>query len=193
MAPGVRERIFEPFFTTKGVGEGTGLGLPSVYGIVKQSRGDIEVTSELGVGTSFRIYLPAACEPKRRPNADGRLARVLVVEEAQVVRELVETLLGEHGYDVVAAENAAHAVALAQQEPPFDVLVTDLVLARGSGADLAARIQEHQPSIRVLYLSAYEPDQRVDPEALIPKPFRNGELLEKLEATLASRAEVGGP
>jgi PAS domain S-box-containing protein len=189
MAAEVRGRIFEPFFTTKGVGEGTGLGLPSVYGIVKQSRGDIEVDSEPGLGTTFRIYLPSAAPPVEADAADAPTPRVLLVDDAPIVRDLVTTLLGDNGYDVVPASGAAEALAFAQ-EGHYDVLITDLVLSRADGADLAARVQEYQPTIRVLYMTAYVPDRRIDPESLISKPFANDELLSKLGAMLASEAEV---
>jgi two-component system, cell cycle sensor histidine kinase and response regulator CckA len=188
MSDDVRGRIFEPFFTTKGVGEGTGLGLPSVYGIVKQSRGDIEVSSRPLEGATFRIYLPAA-GARTASFLEEPLGRVLLVEEAAVVRELVTTLLSEQGYDVVVADGPDDALRLAREEESFDILVTDLVLARTSGTHLAAQVQEHQPTVQVLYMSAYEPDERVAPEAVIPKPFSNEALLSKLDDLRASRPQ----
>ncbi len=189
MTDEVRERIFEPFFTTKGVGEGTGLGLPSVYGIVKQSRGEIEVESEPGLGTTFRIFLPAVTQPVEAPDEDAPRPRVLLVDDAPVVRDLVTTLLEDNGYDVVPASGAVEALAFAG-EGSYDILITDLVLSRSDGADLAARVQEYQPTIRVLYMTAYVPDRRIDAGSLISKPFANDELLAKLGTMLATEAEV---
>ncbi len=189
MTDEIRERIFEPFFTTKGVGEGTGLGLPSVYGIVKQSRGEIEVESKPGLGTTFRIFLPAVTQPVEDGDSDAPRPRVLLVDDAPVVRDLVTTLLEDNGYDVVPASGAVEALGFAQ-EGSYDVLITDLVLSRSDGADLAARVQEYQPTIRVLYMTAYAPDRRIDTGSMISKPFANDELLAKLGTMLASEAEV---
>ncbi|HEY5057953.1 MAG TPA: PAS domain S-box protein [Gaiellaceae bacterium] len=187
MSADVKKRIFEPFFTTKGVGEGTGLGLPSVYGIVKQSHGDIEVTSELGKGSTFRIYLPstgAASVPKQ----PRRRTRILMVEDSEVVRGLLAQVIGDGGYDVVAVEDPEAALERFGHEPPFDLLLSDLVLPGMDGVELAARMQRLQPSIRVLFMSGYEGEDHVDPALLIVKPFSNGDLLAKLEATFADLA-----
>ncbi len=187
MSPELKERIFEPFFTTKNVGEGTGLGLPSVYGIVKQSRGDIEVTSELGKGSAFRIYLPASEAASTADSTHGR-PRILVVEDSEIVRGLLLAVIGGGGYEVVAVGDPEAALELFEREPPFDLLLSDIVLPRMSGVDLAARIRELQPSIRVLFMSGYQRDEHVDPAQLIAKPFSNDELLAKLDSTLASIA-----
>jgi two-component system, cell cycle sensor histidine kinase and response regulator CckA len=184
MSAEVKERIFEPFFTTKDVGDGTGLGLPSVYGIVKQSHGDIEVTTEVGKGSTFRIYLPAteaASTPRRR-------TRILMVEDSEIVRGVLTRVIGDGGYEVVAAEDPEAALELLAREAPFDLLLSDIVLPRMNGVELAARIQELQPSIRVLFMSGYQREHRVDPAQLIAKPFSNDELLAKLEVMLADLA-----
>jgi two-component system cell cycle sensor histidine kinase/response regulator CckA len=188
MSDGIKERIFEPFFTTKDVGEGTGLGLPSVYGIVKQSHGEIEVTSELGKGSTFRIYLPTS--EAAVVVADGAEARtrILMVEDSDVVRGVLLRVIGDGGYDVVAAEDSAVALELFAHEPPFDLLLSDIVLPGMSGVELAARIQQLQPSIGVLFMSGYQREHRVDPARLLAKPFSNDELLAKLESTLAELA-----
>jgi two-component system cell cycle sensor histidine kinase/response regulator CckA len=188
MSAEVKERIFEPFFTTKGVGEGTGLGLPSVYGIVKQSHGDIEVTSEPGKGSTFRIYLPTttAVTPMAEP---GRTrTRILMVEDSEIVRAVLRRVIGDGGYDIVVAEEAETALELFEREPPFDLLLSDIVLPGMNGVELAARIKEQQPSISVLFMSGYQREHRVDPALLIAKPFSNDELLAKLESTLAGHA-----
>jgi two-component system, cell cycle sensor histidine kinase and response regulator CckA len=187
MSAEVKERIFEPFFTTKDVGEGTGLGLPSVYGIVKQSHGDIEVTTEVGKGSTFRIYLPGT-EAASAPRAPERRTRILMVEDSEIVRGVLTRVIGDGGYDVVAAEDPEAALELLAREAPFDLLLSDIVLPRMNGVELAARIQELQPSIRVLFMSGYQREHRVDPGLLIAKPFSNDELLAKLESTLTDLA-----
>jgi two-component system cell cycle sensor histidine kinase/response regulator CckA len=186
MSPEVKERIFEPFYTTKEVGEGTGLGLSSVYGIVKQSHGAIEVTSEAGKGATFRIYLPSTGAPVAE--AAPSRTRILMVEDSDIVRGVLMRVIGDGGYDVVAAEDPEVALALLASEAPFDLLLSDIVLPGMNGVDLAARIQELQPSIRVLFMSGYPREHRVDPDRLLAKPFSNDELLEKLASTLADLA-----
>ena len=195
MTDDVKERLFEPFFTTKGVGEGTGLGLPSVYGIVKQSRGDIEVISEPGEGAAFRIYLPAtdvsAEIEQATPLPPRRRRRVLVVESSDVVRDVADSLLGDNGYEMIAVADPEQALELAQGHSTFDVLLTDLVLERMKGSDLAARVQEHQPSIRVLFMSGHDPQHRLDDQALvISKPFQNGDLIDKLDEMFEAEASL---
>jgi PAS domain S-box-containing protein len=193
----VRERIFEPFFTTKGVGEGTGLGLSSVYGIVKQSEGEIEVETSVGGGTEFRIYLPAAeqvvaagendgLEPAEAGGTGDARRRLLLVEDETVVRDLVRVLLEAEGYEVTSAPDAETALELVDAEAPFDVLLTDLVLPQLQGLELADRVRELHPSLPVLYMSGYEGEQRVEPSLLLAKPFRNAQLIAKLDETLAA-------
>ena len=184
MSAEVKERIFEPFFTTKDVGEGTGLGLSSVFGIVKQSHGGIEVTSQPGKGSTFRIYLPTS-DAASGPGGPQRRTRILMVEDSDVVRGVLVRVISNAGYDVVAAEDPAVALEILEREPPFDLLLSDIVLPGMNGVELAAKIQELQPSIRVLFMSGYQREHRVDPEQLLAKPFANDELLAKLEATLA--------
>ena len=187
MSAEVKERIFEPFYTTKDVGKGTGLGLSSVYGIVKQSHGDIEVTSELSGGSTFRIYLPTTEAAIAQDRADGR-PRILMVEDSDVVRMVLERVIADRGYDIVAAEDSERALELLQHEAPFDLLLSDIVLPGMNGVDLAARIQELQPSIRVLFMSGYPREHRVDPALLLAKPFSNESLLAKIESTLGELA-----
>jgi len=184
MSAEVKERIFEPFFTTKDVGEGTGLGLSSVFGIVKQSHGGIEVTSEPGKGSTFRIYLPTS-DAASGPGGPKRRTRILMVEDSEVVRGVLLRVISDGGYDVVAAEDPAVALEIFEREPPFDLLLSDIVLPGMNGVELAAKIQGLQPSIRVLFMSGYQREHRVDPSQLLAKPFANDELLAKLESTLA--------
>jgi len=158
-----QQRIFEPFFTTKPEGQGTGLGLATVYGIVKQSGGHIWVYSEPGRGTTFKVYLPRVDEPTRtaRPGgtpaeAPGGLETILLVEDTQTLREVIRETLEESGYTVLLASNGEEALALARQrEGPIDLLLTDVVMPKLGGGDLARLLLALRPGIRVLYMSGY--------------------------------------
>ncbi|MBN9522360.1 PAS domain S-box protein [bacterium] len=194
----VADRVFEPFFTTKGEGRGTGLGLATVYGIIKQSGGHIEVTSEVGTGTTFEVYLPAADEapgsrvgvalPDRAP---GGRETVLLVEDEEAVRELAARVLRTKGYHVVEAADGAAALATAARHPgPIDLLVTDVVMPRLGGRELAARLAETRPGLRVLYLSGYTDDAVVRhgvteaQVAFLQKPFGPDALAGKVREVL---------
>jgi two-component system, cell cycle sensor histidine kinase and response regulator CckA len=159
------ERVFEPFFTTKELGRGTGLGLATVYGIVKQSEGYIWAYSEPGQGATFKIYLPRAGEPARdAPAAAPALdvpcgsERVLVVEDEEALRSLVVEMLTCQGYEVGPAVSPARALDAAAGDVPFDLLVTDLVMPGMSGRELAGRITADCPGLRVLFMSGYTDD-----------------------------------
>jgi PAS domain S-box-containing protein len=155
--------IFEPFYTTKGGGHGTGLGLSTVYGIVKQSGGYIWVYSEPGQGTAFKVYLPvvdAAIESKaaqpEAPAASKGTEAVLLVEDEEAVRELARVVLAAQGYQVIVAENPAHAEELSiKHGHEIQLLLTDVVMPGMSGHDLARRVNARYPKIRVLYMSGY--------------------------------------
>ncbi len=158
----VRAHLFEPFFTTKQGGEGTGLGLATVFGVVKQSGGGIYVYSEPGSGTTFKIYLPAAVRPAER-NAErctgARAAwrgteTVLVVEDDPNVRDLVRLLLENNGYTVLTVQDADEAVR-ACTELGVDLLLTDVVMPEVSGRVLAERVADAAPSVRILFMSGY--------------------------------------
>jgi two-component system cell cycle sensor histidine kinase/response regulator CckA len=162
MTPEVCARIFEPFFTTKGVGKGTGLGLSMVYGVVTQSGGHIAVKSERDRGTTFTIYLPAAQEDlEQRDHTQaaillGGTETVLLVEDEQAIRELVRKVLTGYGYDVLEAADVADAVGIADRHPNrIHLLLTDIVMPRMSGPELAQRLVPRRPDMRVLYMSGF--------------------------------------
>ncbi|MBW3572107.1 MAG: PAS domain S-box protein [Gemmatimonadetes bacterium] len=200
---------FEPFFTTKGAGKGTGLGLSMVYGIVKQSGGYVWIDSDAGRGTRVRVYLPVARvaeEPEEEdapaplPQPRGR-GTVLLVEDEETVRRFAERVLARGGYTVLAAAEGAEAMALSRQHPGVvQVLVTDLVMPRMNGTDLARRLMAERPGIRVLFISGYDRDEartRGRMEAgtdFIEKPFSPEALLERIHRLLdVPRGVAGAP
>jgi two-component system cell cycle sensor histidine kinase/response regulator CckA len=190
-------RLFEPFFTTKPKGKGTGLGLATVYGIVKQSDGYIWCQSELGSGTTFKVYLPRVAEEvepvvTRPPLLPAFGAEtVLLVEDASAVRSLVHRVLEEHGYAVLEAQTAEEALQLARRHPePIQLLITDVVLPGASGRRLAEELLAERPQTKVLYMSGYTDDAIVhrgvlDPDtAFIHKPFTPEALARKVREVL---------
>jgi predicted ATPase/signal transduction histidine kinase len=195
--------IFEPFFTTKGVGEGTGLGLSTVLGIVQQSDGYVTVDSLVGVGTTFEIWLPRmsehASEPSRRPetedpdpavNAGGET--VLIVEDEAPVRRTVEQILLMHGYKVMTAEDGEACLQLCQgYEGKIDLVLTDFVMPRLGGLDLAAKLRVLQPQTKILFMSGFTDGQLDQAKVaalggieLIEKPFRAAALLQRIREML---------
>jgi signal transduction histidine kinase/ActR/RegA family two-component response regulator len=190
-------RIFEPFFTTKEMGKGTGLGLATVHGIVKQSGGTITLYSEPDVGTTFKVYLPyvsveaVPVPPVAEAPRHGAGETVLVVEDEPELRELVEEILGARGYRVFGTDSPLDALALvAHHEGPIDLLLTDVVMPKMSGRELAERVQAAKPTLRVLYMSGYTDEAIVqhgvlDPGiALIQKPFAPDDLARAVAAVL---------
>jgi two-component system cell cycle sensor histidine kinase/response regulator CckA len=185
MTAATRERIFEPFFTTKAEGKGTGLGLAVVFGIITQSAGRIEVESEMGRGTTFRIHLPATVEqqeartPKMssRPPAAGGPETVLLVEDDYALRAALVRKLRSGGYQVLAAESGVHAlVEMEGYLGQIGLLVTDVVLPGMSGADLARALRSRMPDLRVLFMSGYTDtsahrDVPVGGPGFLQKPF----------------------
>jgi signal transduction histidine kinase/HAMP domain-containing protein/ActR/RegA family two-component response regulator len=168
MDPATVSRIFEPFFTTKGVGKGTGLGLATVYGIVKQHKGWIEVTSQVGEGTSFNIFIPASAAPIEAPIGQSSTAAVqgghetiLVVEDEPVLRELALIILKDQGYRVLEAASGVEALSLCQLGPePCHLLLTDMILPGGlSGRELAGQLLIKQPKLKVILTSGHSLDE----------------------------------
>jgi PAS domain S-box-containing protein len=186
IAPEVRDHIFEPFFTTKDVDSGTGLGLATVYGIVKQSGGDVVVESEPGAGARFTVYLPAcddlpvAGRVEAATEAPRGAERILLVEDEPLVRELVTEMLDGQGYQVAAAAGPEEALALRDEAAACDLLITDVVMPKLDGRTLAARLRQARPDLRVLYTSGYTSDVVVDDvaagSAFLQKPFSLDEL-----------------
>ncbi|MEK6779610.1 MAG: ATP-binding protein [Candidatus Deferrimicrobiota bacterium] len=194
------ERIFEPFFTTKEKGKGTGLGLATVYGIVKQSGGYIWVNSKPGQGTTFKIYLPRvdeeAVEEATRPSPPaeaGGTETVLVVEDMEMVRTLVHEVLTRSGYTVLEATNGGEALALCgQRVEPIHLLLTDMIMPGMTGTELAARLRPLRPGIKVLFMSGYTEFGTIDNAGLpagsffIQKPFTTVNLARKIRETMDS-------
>jgi two-component system cell cycle sensor histidine kinase/response regulator CckA len=191
-------RIFEPFFTTKEAGKGTGLGLSTAFGIVKQSGGDIGVQSELGAGTTFKVYLPRveglpasvpeSWPPREQPRGNET---VLVVEDEQQVRRLACSVLRHAGYHVIEAEDAEEALRLCKAgRSEFDLLLTDVVMPKMSGRELAERIAALGHPIKVLFMSGYTDDAvlrhgvRDTGAAFLQKPLTPGSLTRKVREVL---------
>jgi CheY-like chemotaxis protein len=197
MTPEVQARVFEPFFTTKGVGQGTGLGLAAVYGVVKQSGGHVEVESAPGCGTTFQVYLPrhegAGPEPvvAAPAPAPGGTETLLLAEDEEQVREFVRLVLERRGYRVLAAADGPEALDLAARHPgPIHLLVTDVVMPGMSGWDLADRLAAVRPELRTLYLSGFTGDAAVrhglsgPAVAFLTKPFTPDALVRKVREVL---------
>jgi two-component system cell cycle sensor histidine kinase/response regulator CckA len=199
MDPGVQERIFEPFFTTKPIGQGTGLGLSTVYGIVKQSGGYVWVYSEPGEGSVFKVYLPQARvasepdEPATEPvAASGRGSEtVLVIEDESVVRKLACRGLRDHGYNVVEASNGAQALRYIREHPQaVDLVISDVVMPEVGGRELGQRLATLDPDLPILYMSGYTGEDVVQRGLLDPgapfqqKPFTPAGLALKVRQML---------
>jgi two-component system, cell cycle sensor histidine kinase and response regulator CckA len=195
-----RGRLFEPFFTTKPRGKGTGLGLPMVYGIVRQSGGHVTVASAPGAGTTFEIYLPRVDEPVEPTRTAGPVAAparghetVLLAEDEQLVRLLALKVLEQAGYRVLVAAGGAEALRIAERhDGPIHLLLTDMVMPEMSGRELMHQLTELRPGVRVLYMSGYS-DEAIaghgvlDPDtAFMQKPFTPAALTGKVREVLDS-------
>ena len=202
MSPDVMAQIFDPFFTTKGRGEGTGLGLSMVFGFLKQSGGHVNVYSEAGVGTTFRLYLPrdrGAAEQDQRPaveaTAPGGGETILVVEDNPALRQLVVLQLTTLGYRVREAENAAGAIALLEGDARIDLLFADVVMpGKLDGYGLVRVVRERWPAVRIVLTSGF-PGSRPDRDTaefadvpLLTKPYRRSELARTLRDALKTGA-----
>jgi CheY-like chemotaxis protein len=200
MDPETQAHVFEPFFTTKPSDRGTGLGLSTVYGIVKQSGGHIWLYSEKGVGTTFKVYLPLAggdvqpvVSPPPVPSVRGR-GTVLIVEDEEGVRELTRQILERAGYKVLLASEPGEALALFHKHgEEIALLLTDVVLQNMSGRELAQRIERTSARVRVLYMSGYTDDAVLHKGVLtagaqfLQKPFTTETLLKKVQEVLGKR------
>ncbi len=194
-------RIFEPFFTTKEVGHGTGLGLATVYGIVRQTGGFLDVQSKLKKGTTFLIYLPRANEAEEEAEdiisiEDDKTRdltgteRILLVEDEDAVRTFSQRALSNKGYDVMAAESGDAALALIEKAPdkPLDLLITDVVMPNMDGPTLAQRVRQNSPNLKIIFISGYTEDKLKDYMAantyFLPKPFTLKQLAAKVKEVL---------
>jgi PAS domain S-box-containing protein len=197
MTQQVQARLFEPFFTTKEIGKGTGLGMATVYGIATRAGGTIAVYSEIGRGTSLKVYFPRADAAERVVVAPVPMARprtgtqtVLVVDDEAELRELARRLLQRQGYTVLVAANAAEALQLFEEHPSIDVLLTDVIMPGASGPELTRELIEQRPALRVIYMSGYTEEGIVDHGVLEPgiaflhKPFTGGTLGQRVRDVL---------
>jgi CheY-like chemotaxis protein len=190
-------RIFEPFFSTKGE-KGTGLGLATVYGIVKQTGGHIEVYSEVGVGTTFKVYLPpekearAASKTRLEPPKNNRGSEtILLVEDEAAVRALTKQILERNGYAVLEAKSGGDALLTVEQHKgPIHLMITDVVMPKMSGRELSERIAPLRPKMKVLYFSGYADEAIMHHGVLDPgtrflaKPFAPDALIRKVREVL---------
>jgi signal transduction histidine kinase/CheY-like chemotaxis protein len=197
-----KAHIFEPFFTTKEVGKGTGLGLATVYGIVKQSGGFVWVESAPGKGTTFEIYLPHGQGAKVdevqkvKPGAIPRgKETILVVEDEAAVRELACEFLKSAGYSVLEAKNGAEALGtIARNTTTIHLVLADMIMPRMGGAELAERLKKERPELKVLFMSGYsehagEESGKISPQAILTKPFSIATLIGRVRETLGGLPE----
>ena len=191
-----RARVFEPFFTTKELGKGTGLGLSIVYGIVKQHGGHITVKSDLGAGTTFRVYLPASeasaeiAGPEKLPAVEKGNESILVVEDEDGVRSLVRQILTKKGYQVSVAGTVREALVIVENNPGIDLLLTDVVLPDASGRELVRQLALSCPTLKTLFMSGYTDDAMLRHgvseahTAFLQKPFTVDSLAQKVREVL---------
>jgi CheY-like chemotaxis protein len=186
--------VFHPFFTTKEVGKGTGLGLATVHGIVEQSGGQVLVESAPGHGSCFRVFLPlvgvetieVAASAVRTPSAGSPAsATILVAEDEALVRHVIARVLGRAGYTVIEAQDGEQALQIVRRHTAgIDLVISDVVMAKLGGLDLAKRLTSERPGLPVLLVSGYNREEMTDDPSrtisFLRKPFTPGELLEKV-------------
>jgi CheY-like chemotaxis protein len=188
-------RLFEPFYTTKGPGKGTGLGLATVYGIVKQAGGHVRVESEPGRGALFEVLLPrsartavaaaAAVKPTDFPRGRGT---ILLVEDDESVRDFVGFVLRQQGYDVLEAEHGPRALEIAfAHQGEIDLLISDVVMPHLGGFEVAEALRRARPAVRVLLISGYPGDRVTGDVEFLAKPFSRETLLERVSQLIARR------
>jgi CheY-like chemotaxis protein len=197
MTPEVQARLFEPFFTTKEPGKGTGLGMATVYGIVRRSGGSADVYSEVGKGTAIKVYFPQAAAAAIVADAPAPSARppgpqtIVVVDDEPGIRELSKRLLQRHGHTVLLAADANEARHLFDTTPSIDILLTDVVMPGASGPELTKQLLEQRPALRVIYMSGYTEEAIVHLGVIQPgiaflnKPFTSKALREKIREVLS--------
>lgn len=193
------DRIFEPFYTTKPVGAGTGLGLPMVLGFMKQSGGTVQVYSEPGVGTTFKLYFPALHEGEATTKQGAEKlsmpvtigARILIVEDELRVLENLRRVLSDAGYHVQAASSGDEAAAIFSKDTGFDAVVTDIVMPGSlQGTTLARRLREVRPDLPIVFMTGYASEATVHGNGLLPqdirlmKPVRRTDMLAAIEKSM---------
>jgi len=203
MDASTRARIFEPFFTTKEQGKGTGLGLATVYGVVKQSGGCIWVNSEPGKGARFEVYLPRveeraeAARAQEVPDASvRRRATVLIAEDEEAVRELASEFVSSAGYTVLTAKDGAEALAITERSAePIHLLITDVVMPNMRGPELAKRLKALRSDLKIVYMSGYLEfnsgnGQFLEEGFFLQKPFSRNTLVGKVDEALSHELEA---
>jgi two-component system cell cycle sensor histidine kinase/response regulator CckA len=207
MDEAIQSQIFEPFFTTKGVGHGTGLGLSTVYGIVKQSEGNILVYSEPGKGTTFKIYFPRVNEKAEalmlsndEVEPRGRSETILVVEDDETLRELTVKLLRDGGYRVIQSKDGEDALRImATSEAGIDLLLTDVIMPERSGPELVREVEKGHPKTRFVFMSGYSDDMvkrhglLMQEDHFLEKPFTKRSLLAKVHSALHGKVQKAEP
>ncbi len=200
-----KAHIFEPFFTTKEPGKGTGLGLATVYGVVKQTGGFICVDTEIGIGSKFEVYLPRVNEkletdvaPQNSPAQKAAPHTVLLAEDEAEVRAVAREFLTSAGYRVLTAVDGVHALQIAEHDSTIDILVTDIVMPRMRGPELARRLMRLRPGLKVMYLSGYIEHDETDGDFMrdaffLNKPFSREVLVNQIGEALRKQVLVKAP
>jgi len=191
----VLEHVFEPFFTTKAQGDGTGLGLPMVFGIIRQADGDIRLSSQVGVGTTCDVYLPvtervtSSDHPVDELPSNHGSETILVVEDEDALREVARRILSRSGYEVMTSSNGPEAIAMVETfEGTIDLLLSDVIMPIMVGSEVASRVRLLRPGLPVLFMSGYaQPilgSTLTEGQALLAKPFSEQELLFEIRKLL---------